>query len=219
MSFDQLLDVIYSPGRGDWTERNKAALAALFGSGSGRYPQVAAGRVALRAPKMSPTRVVPFAAYIHPSNPTSGAYSGFSFVMFPSGDSACLIGLVLGTQGLAPDEAILGRPGHARKVQAICKWLNKEYGGGVRVAWAKQDPTRTDIDVPDEIKKVWAEHRPALERYGKEVYALFGPTTSRNATEAALAAFLDLLFEERGYKPLSQWTTEHDCIRSSCFAH
>jgi hypothetical protein len=92
MSFDQLLDVTYSAGRGDWTERNKAALAALFGSGSGPYPQVAAGQVALRAPKMSSDSGVPSAAYIHPSNPTSGAYSGFSFVMFPSEDSPCLIG-------------------------------------------------------------------------------------------------------------------------------
>ena len=60
-----------------------------------------------------------FAAFIHPDNPTSGAYGGLSFVIFPAGDQPCLLGMAVGTGGVSPDEAILGRPGHARKVQAI----------------------------------------------------------------------------------------------------
>ena len=63
--------------------------------------------------------------------------------------------MVIGTQGLAPDETILGRPGHARKMQAICTWLNQQFGDGGQVAWAKQDPTRVDIDVPASIQNAW----------------------------------------------------------------
>ena len=73
---------------------------------------------------------MPFVAYIHHSNPTSGAYGGMSFAAFPVANGPCLISLVVGTQGLSPDEATLSRPGHARKVQAICAWLNREYGHG-----------------------------------------------------------------------------------------
>ena len=113
---------------GQWSKRNDEAFKALFGSPEGRYPKAAEKSVTLRAPEMSQDSGVPFAAYIHPSNPTKGAYGGFSFVIFPAAEAPCLVGLVVGTQGLAPDEAILGRPGHARKAQAICAWLNKEFG-------------------------------------------------------------------------------------------
>src|SRR5438477_12642026 len=130
MSFRLLLEIVHSLRRESWSERNKAALDALFGSSEGRYPKQASKVVTLRAPEMSADSGVPFSAYIHPSNPPSGPYSGLSFVIFPVPDQPCLIGLVVGTQGLSPDEVILGRPGHARKAQAICSWLNRDFGGG-----------------------------------------------------------------------------------------
>jgi 5-methylcytosine-specific restriction protein B len=142
-----------------------------------------------------------------------------SFVIFPAEGEPGLLGLVVGTQGLAPDEAVLGRPGHARKARAICSWLNRRYGRGRPVAWAKQDPTRTDISVPDEIKKEWSNHKAALDRYGREVYALFRPTADKNATEAALSAFLDLVFEERGYKPLARWQSSAEEVKSAWLDH
>ncbi len=219
MNFESLLGIVHSPKQGEWTERNKEAFDELFGSERGRYPGAAKKDVALRAPAMSQDSGVPFVAYIHPSNPSSGPYSGLSFVMFPPADGACLVGLVIGTQGLSPDEAILGRPGHARKVQAITAWLNKEHGKGSRVAWAKQDPTRTDIVIPTEIKTEWSEHKAALDRYGKEVYALFRPTADRVATEQAVTAFLDLLFEERGHRPLAKWLAGAEEIRNKWFEH
>ena len=203
MSLAPLLDIIHSQKQDSWSEDNKKAFEALFGSSEGRYPKSAAKAVMLRAPKMSADSV-PFAAYIHPSNPPSGAYSGLSFVIFPVPDAPCFVGLVIGTQGLSPDEAILGRPGHARKAQAICSWLNREYGGGSFVAWAKHDPTRTDLSVPDSVKQAWPMYRSVFDKYGKEMYALYRPTPNQAGTEAATTAFLDLLFEERGYQP--------DCI-------
>jgi len=218
MSIAPLLDIINSSKQDSWAQRNGAALSALFGSPDGRYPKQAAKEVTLRAPEMGPEGV-PFAAYIHPSNPTSGPYSGLSFVIFPIPDRDCLIGLVVGTQGLAPDEAILGRPGHARKVRAICSWLNHEYGRGSLVAWAKQDPTRTDLSVPDVVRTAWADYKSVFERYGREMYAMYCPTADREGTEAALTAFLDLLFEERGYQPLASYKESYQSLQAGWFEH
>jgi 5-methylcytosine-specific restriction enzyme B len=68
-------------------------------------------------------------------------------------DQSCLVAMGIGTQGLSPDERILGRPGHARKIQAITRWLNSKFGNGSLIAWAKHDPTRTDVVVPAELSR------------------------------------------------------------------
>ena len=119
MAFEKLVEVIHSSVEAGWKDRNEAALASLFGSAEGRYPQAASAEIALRAPAMGGETGVPFAAYIHPSNPPSGAYSGLSFVIFPADGAPCLLGLVVGTQGLTPDEAILGRPRSRAKRQKL----------------------------------------------------------------------------------------------------
>jgi 5-methylcytosine-specific restriction enzyme B len=219
MSLAPLLDVAHSPIQGSWVERSKAAFEALFGSTDGRYPKQAAKAVTLRAPEMAADSGVPFAAYIHPSNPPSGPYSGLSFVIFPVPEQPCLVGLVVGTQGLSPDEAILGRPGHARKAQAICSWLNRRYGGGRFVAWAKQDPTRTDLSVPESVRHAWPAYTNVFDRYGKEMYALYCPSADRAGTEAALTAFLDLLFEERGHRPIASCQASYESIRGDWFEY
>jgi len=102
-----------------WPERVKEGYETLFGGASGRYPDSARRQVTLRAPAPPDEGdgIVPFAALIHPSNPSSGPYGGTSLVFFPGEDTPCLISLGVGTNGLAPDEQILGSPGHARKAQ------------------------------------------------------------------------------------------------------
>lgn len=127
--------------------------------------------------------------------------------------------MVVGTQGPSPDEAILGRPGHARKIRAICAWLNQKYANGKLVSWSKQDPTRTDISVPEIIKNAWPAFKSVFDRYGREIYALYCPTNDRSGTHAAVAAFLDLLFEERGYQPLAGFETDAQAIRAGWFEH
>ena len=219
MSIAPLLEVIHAGTQDSWTESNKQAFETLFGSPGGRYPRAAEKAVTVRAPGMSSDTGVPFAAYIHPSNPPSGPYSGLSFVIFPVPDQPCLIGMVVGTQGLSPDEAILGRPGHARKAQAICSWLNRDFGHGSFVAWAKQDPTRTDLSVPESVKQTWPAYKNIFDRYGKEIYALYCPTSEHAGTEAALTAFLDLLFEERSYLPISSCQASYESIRGRWFEH
>jgi 5-methylcytosine-specific restriction protein B len=218
MSIDALVEIVHSESTENWKDRNESAFGSLFGS-DGRYPKAAEKAFTVRAPEMSGDNGIPFCAYIHPSNPKSGAYSGLSFVMFPVPDAPCLIGLVVGTQGLNPDEAILGRPGHARKSQAICSWLGAKYANGESRAWAKSDPTRTDITVPESLKKQWPENKAALDRYEKEVYALFRPCQDKAATAEALKAFLDLLFAERGFEPLKPAQTDAEGIRQQWFSH
>jgi 5-methylcytosine-specific restriction enzyme B len=218
-STDLLVQLIHAKSQDRWGERNKQAFEFMFGAPSGRYRKDAQATVALRAPEISSEAGVPFAAYIHPSNPTSGPYGGFSFVVFPAPDETCMVAMVVGTQGLAPDEAILGRPGHARKMQAICAWLNKVYGKGHQVAWAKQDPTRVDLGAPDTVKRIWPVYQKVFERYGRELYAVYTPTHDQAGTEAAVTAFLDVMFAERGQQPLTQFKAEADALQASWFGH
>jgi 5-methylcytosine-specific restriction protein B len=218
MSLDALVGIIHdSPA--DWTEVNKAAFETLFGAPDGRYPKAAEKTMMVRAPDISPDTGVPFAAYIHPANPKAGPYGGLSFVIFPVPHAPCLVGLVVGTQGLVPDEAVLGRPGHARKAQAISGWLNREFGQGSQVAWAKQDPTRTDTPVPDDLRQKWPEYKSVFDRYGKEMYALFRPGVEQSATKEAVTALLDLVFAERGYRPIASLQADSDRIRAKWFDH
>jgi 5-methylcytosine-specific restriction enzyme B len=147
------------------------------------------------------------------------AYGGMSFVIFPVEGESCLVAMGIGTQGLAPDEAILGRPGHSRKLQAISTWLNYQYGGGDQVAWAKQDPTRVDIDVPESIQRAWSAYERVFKRYGRVLYALYKPTADRTGTVAALTAMLDLMFEERGQAALKEFQDESIATRPAWFSH
>jgi 5-methylcytosine-specific restriction protein B len=216
-TFEPLIEIIHSRKLDSWKDDNKKALAALFGS---RYAKRAEDSVALRAPDMRGSDSgVPYAAYIHPSNADAGAYGGMSFVIFPVEGEPCLVAMVIGTQGLAPDESILGRPGHSRKMHAICTWLNHEFGGGRQVAWAKQDPTRIDIDVPQSIQAAWSPYERVFKRYGRVLYALYRPTDNRDGTIAALTAMLDVLFEERGHSPLKQFQEDSIATQSAWFSH
>lgn len=215
--FDFLVEIVHSGTLDSWKERNEAALAGLFGT---RYAKRAEKALALWAPDMRGSDSgVPYAAYIHPSNADSGAYGGMSFVIFPIEGEPCLIAMVIGTQGLAPDEAILGRPGRARKIQAISTWLNHRFGGGNQVAWAKQDPTHVDIDVPDSIQGMWSAYERVFKRYGRVLYGLYRPTGDRAGTVAALTAMLDLMFEERGHTPLKDFQGDSTATQSAWFSH
>lgn len=218
-NISKLVDLVHGAGADEWSKKNEKAFESLFGVSGGRYRKDAEKGVRLRAPEMKGDSGIPFAAYVHEQNPTSGAYGGMSFVMFPVEGAPCLVGMVVGTQGLAPDEAILGRPGHARKVQAICAWLNRKHGGGEQVAWAKQDPTRIDLDVPDALKSAWGEHQKVFARYGKVLYAMYRPGEDQGATLEAVTAMLDLMFEERGQVPLKEWAEECGRIRGEWFEH
>lgn len=216
MAIEELVRLVLHPERQNWAKKHQQLLDSLFGAGRGRYPTNARNSVKLRAPE---DIEVPYAAYIHPQNSDRGAYGGTSLVFFPPKnwhEGPCLLGFVVGTQGLSPDEGILSRPGHPRKVRAICSWLNQQKPGS---AWAKQDPTRTDIRVPEEVAKRWPDLKPALDRYKGEVYGLFRPPDSAELARKGLLAFLDLLLEERGYGVLKESLEDSERIRSEWFVH
>ncbi len=215
---DKLLSVIVEKRyTNDWSGRFKSAFEDLFGSESGRYPESAKRAVTVRAPALPEETEgsVPFAAIIHPSNPSSGGYGGTSLAVFPGDDGPCLISLVVGTNGLAPDEAILGRPGHARKAAAVCAWLNHDKGK--LVAWAKHDPTRLDQRIPDEVSKEFEKYSGAMSKYGPVLYAIYAPGSDGQETLQALTAFLDLMFEERGVRPLARFSREAQNIQARWF--
>lgn len=213
MSLKDIVDIIHSGDLQNWKKRNQEALDSIFGADKGRYPERAKNSVKLRAPDTE----IPFAAYIHANTTNEGAYGGLSFVIFPIEKRPALFGLVVGTQGLEPDQAILGKPGHARKMQAICAWLNDRFGDKKQVAWAKYDPTRADIAVPEKLQRDWSEYKKAFQKYGTVMYGLFNPSSNRDHTSEALTAFLDLMFEERGFLPNKTSLDDRDRIRSIWF--
>jgi len=62
---------------------------------------------------------VPFAGLINPDSPPSGPYGGCSLVWFPTLEAGSLLTFVVGTLGLSPDEGILSRPGHRRRLTGL----------------------------------------------------------------------------------------------------
>jgi 5-methylcytosine-specific restriction protein B len=214
---EKLLNAVQQRGySADWPSKMKEAFNDLFGSDGGRYKSSAKRTVTLRAPELPASgddAAVPFAAMIHPSNPDSGPYGGMSIAIFPGEESPCLLSFVVGTNGLAPDENILGRPGHARKVRAVCTWLNKRHNGKGLLAWAKQEPSRIDEGVPPNITAQFAQYSRVFKRYGNVLYGIFAPTDDATSTLEALTAFLDLMFEERGESPISSFAKDSERIR------
>jgi len=218
---DKLISAVMQKGySADWPKKMQEAFAGLYGSDGGRYPTSAKETVTPRTPEM-PTSgddaSVPFAALIHRSNPNSGPYGGMSIAIFPADKSPCLVSFGVGTNGLAPDEYILGRPGHARKIKAVCEWLNRTRGGGNLVAWAKQEPSRIDQPVPSNIVSQFADYSRAFKRYGNVLYGIFAPNEALDSVGEALTAFLDLMFEERGVLPLTAFRNEAEQIRQKWF--
>jgi 5-methylcytosine-specific restriction protein B len=189
-------------------------LEALFGN---RYYQRFSNQVSIRDP-LSPKLDVPFAGFIHPDNPTSGAYGGASLIWFPTENSGSMITFVVGTAGLSPDEGLLSRPGHRRRVQALRRYLANQ---GVWT-WTKPDPTALGVPVPHFVSRRLPDFKKSLERYGNELYAI--AEVPRNNPERArfvTQAFFDLYAFERGWPILKDFEAEYheliDALRADLF--
>jgi 5-methylcytosine-specific restriction protein B len=92
---------------------------------------------------------VPYAGLINSDNPPSGPYGGTSVVWFPSEEDGSLIDFGVGTRGLAPDEGILTRPGHRRRIAALRRYLARR---GID-AWSKSDPAALSVSVPKTVRE------------------------------------------------------------------
>ncbi len=191
-------------GRGAESGAIRNVLQPLFGE---RYPKACAKdaqiRVAYALAQDDSDGGVPWAGLINPDNPTSGPYGGTSLVWFP-GESSSLIGLGVGTRGIAPDEGILTRPGHRRRVSALRRLLSKV---GV-TAWSKADPAALALSVPKAFTSKLPEFGNTFNRYSKEMYCVAQVPSDPDMAEKVLTAFLDLYAYERGWTPLRAFERE-----------
>jgi hypothetical protein len=142
----------------------KAALDQLFGL---RYTQRSRPKDAYRdAYALVQGDGVPYAGIIAPDNPPSGAYGGASLAWFPC-DEGSLVTLVVGTKGLAPDEGLLTRPGHRRRVAAL-----RHYLAAMKVvSWAKSDPAAIMSGIPKAVSQRFDGCAGVFERYGDVIYS------------------------------------------------
>jgi 5-methylcytosine-specific restriction protein B len=141
---------------------------------------------------------VPYAGLINPENPMSGAYGGASLVWFPQPEGGSLVAFVVGTRGISPDEGILTRPGHRRRLRSLRKYLS---GLGC-YAWTKPDPAALTVGVPNSVTKRFPGTDRIFARYGNEVYCVthIPADMAHQTAEAVLQGFLDTYAFERGWE-------------------
>lgn len=204
---NNFLELLYKP-KSTWDDTIRVGISEDLRA---RYQRVAdltdkkndEKRFQLRLNASTQESQVPYMALIAPEQPTSQSYGGMSFVLFPSDDDTkpAIFGMVVGTAGLAPDEMILGRPGHIRRCTAISTWLRESKLPGV-FAWTKQDPTRVDLNLPSSVSDRLEHWESSCNRYGKQLYAVFIPPEIKSPDNEklilkALMAYIDLFFDER----------------------
>lgn len=162
--------------------------------------------VVIRAGNFKKPTDTPYAALIPPGEAGSGPYRGASFVIFPrlekaaghDGRERAIVALCVGTEGLGPDQEALGRPGHARRIAALGRWIASNVEGAQ--VWSKLDPTRVDVPVPDrEAERFHGLDEKLLKKYGRVLYFLFQPPPEpHEKVEEAMARVLDEFLRVRG---------------------
>jgi 5-methylcytosine-specific restriction protein B len=153
---------------------------------------------------------VPYAGLINPDNPTSGPYGGTSVVWFPTNEGS-LIDFGVGTRGLAPDEGILTRPGHRRRIAALRRHLSAK---GID-AWSKPDPAALGTKVPATVRARFPEFEKVFERYGAELYICAKVPSDPISAREVVCAFLDLYAYERGWQVMKAAEAEYDALHAT----
>lgn len=196
----------------------RSRIEALFGD---RYPKrhwsTTVVRDAYGLATSSDDGGVPYAGLINPDNPPSGPYGGTSVVWFPSADGS-LIAFGVGTRGLAPDEGILTRPGHRRRVAALRRYLARRDVE----CWTKPDPSALGVSVPKSATDRFSGFEKVFKRYGAELYACARVPNDPEQARVVVQAFLDLYAYERGWTVMKAREPEYDelhaALRSDLFA-
>lgn len=195
----------------------KPRIEALFGE---RYPKRHFATTALRSAyglATSDEGGVPYAGLINPDNPPSGPYGGTSVVWFPTAEES-LLGFVVGTRGLAPDEGILTRPGHRRRITALRRYLARN---GVE-CWTKPDPSALGMSVPKSAVERFPGFEKVFKRYGAELYTCVRVPKEPEKARTVVQAFLDLYAYERGWAVMkareSEYNEFHAGLRSDMFS-
>lgn len=145
-------------------------------------------------------------------NPTSGPYQGTSLVWFPS-EGGSVVVLVIGTDGFGQDAAILGRPGHARRLRALARAHTSRL-------WVKPDLLDLATGVPDSVTDSWPDVAPQLKLYSHFIYAAV-PVMDAAADHQLVSDLLDLfLHEHRTRHKVSarkQWEARRAIIDTHIF--
>lgn len=143
----------------------------------------------LRANLQKKPDVASYAGFIvNEGNPTSGPYQGTSFVWFP-GDGGSVVALGIGTDGFGADTAILGRPGHGRRLRA----LSRLHSGRL---WVKPDLLDIATEVPDSIAASWPMIDAAMKAYSRVLYAAAAIRPGDVDAAQIVGDLLDLFFHE-----------------------
>jgi 5-methylcytosine-specific restriction protein B len=216
MAFDEdALEAVASMIRGGLPPPEGGArplLKALFGGRyHQRYLEPTILRDAFALANGDTTDGVPYAGLIHPDNPPSGPYGGTSVVWFPTREEGSLIGLLVGTRGLSPDEGILTRPGHRRRVAALRRYLSRS---GVE-SWTKPDPSALGVQIPRVVQARFPGFEHAFRRYSREMYCIASVSSKGETTRRVVQAFFDLYAHERGWKVLKQYESEYEALHGS----
>lgn len=221
MSIEALSSVIAAGKAADLghnvlAERTKEAIDGLFGT---RYP--ARTRYSTRAAIMPGPEAVSFAGLVHEDSPTSGVYGGMSLIWFPieatdENEAGSLLTLVCGTRGLAPDEQVLGRPGHARHLQALRRHAAAKYGTAV---WVKHDPTNLADPFPKVLSSNFARFSRVIDRYGHYIYSAVQVPTDPALALGIVSAFVDFYAWERGWSPLKAAQADTSALKDRLRSH
>jgi len=190
----------------------RSSLGALFG---GRYYQRYADQTGIRdafaLASGDGSDGVPYAGLIHVDNPPSGPYGGTSVVWFPVEGQGSIIGLGVGTRGLSPDEGILTRPGHRRRIAALRRYLSRI---GTE-AWSKPDPSALGVSVPTAVRARFPGFERAFRRYEREMYCIARVPSEQEKAIQVVQAFFDLYAYERGWRVLKPYEAEYDAFHSA----
>ncbi len=159
---------------------------------------------------------VAYAGFVNQENSSSGPYGGASLVWFPK-EEGCLIAFGIGTRGLSPDEGILTRPGHRRRISSLRSYLVKN---GISEAWARQDPATIGQPVPKNVTDKLPQWDSVFHRYSNELYCIaIVPKDNPALARLVVLAFLDLYAYERGWEALKDSTLEYEEYISSLNAN
>ncbi len=199
----------------DWKKESREALEELFGT---RFHanHLKDRRKMIRVAPIRDEEGIAFAGLLPEDSSESGPYGGMSLVWFPitteEGSGKSLLTFVCGTQGLAPDEEILGRPGHARNVQALGRALASAAYGKI---WTKPDPANIRISLPETVAGRFRDFDGVFRKYGSLIYAMAEvPTDTENAGKV-ISGFLDFYASERKWRVLKAAQNEYETNESA----
>lgn len=181
-----------------------------------RYYERHAKDVGIRNPyDMREKDNVPYAGVIAPDNPTSGAYGGASLAWFPC-EGGTLMTLVVGTKGLVPDEGLLTRHGHRRRVTALRQHLAKQ---GIET-WSKADPAAINVGAPETAKSRFPDAAGVFKRYGDVIYsAAWIPNGDEQKAYTVVQAYFDLYARERDWKVKTAGVDEYEQFLDALHGH